>query len=103
MTSPPRVATASDRQACNAIIGHMTERNITIVTTENIPGDDRPVTGRTLVWAGGNTMAEVLKNIQEWAAENAYDSVVGIRFTVAYRNGISRGLKHFGYGTCLRH
>ena len=77
--------------------------NIVIVTTENIPGDNRPVTGRTLVWAGGNTMAEVIENIQKWAAENAYDSVVGIRFTVAYRYGFIRNFKHFGYGTCLRH
>jgi hypothetical protein len=86
----------------------MSEHNITIVTTENIPGDNRPVTGRTLVWAGGITMAEVLENIQEWAAENDYDSIVGVRFTVAYEVPPwqvigRRGFKHFAYGTCLRH
>ena len=47
-------------------------------------------------------MAEVLENIQEWAAENSYDAVVGVRFTVAYNSG-ERGFKHFAYGTCLRH
>jgi uncharacterized protein YbjQ (UPF0145 family) len=51
-------------------------------------------------------MAEAIENIQQWAAENGYDAVVGIRFTVAYEARLLplfRGLKHFAYGTCLRH
>jgi hypothetical protein len=75
-----------------------------MVTTENIPGDNRPVTGRAMVWAGGSTMAEALENIQEWATKNNYDSVVGVRFTVAYKtSALFRHFKHFAYGTCLRH
>jgi hypothetical protein len=84
----------------------MSGHNITIVTTDSIPGDDRPVTGRTLVWAGGNTMAEAVENIQEWAAQNNYDSVVGVRFTVTHKFAALLPfptLKHFAYGTCLRH
>ena len=58
-----------------------------------------------MVWAGGSTMAEALENIQEWAAENNYDSVVAVRFTVAYKVTALPlfRYKHFAYGTCLRH
>jgi hypothetical protein len=77
------------------------------VTTDDLPGDSRPVTGRTLVWAAGSTMAEAIENIQQWAADNDYDSVVAVRFTVAYKAEpllpIVGRLKHFAYGTCLRH
>jgi uncharacterized protein YbjQ (UPF0145 family) len=59
-----------------------------------------------MVSAGGRTMAEALEKIQEWAAKNGYDAIVGVRFTVAYEFGmvaIFRGFKHFAYGTCIRH
>jgi hypothetical protein len=85
----------------------MAAPSITIVTTDNIPGDQRAITGRTLVWAGGGSMDEAIANIQKWAADNDYDSVVGLRFTVAYKAEpmlpLFGRLKHFAYGTCLRH
>jgi hypothetical protein len=77
-----------------------------MVTTENIPGDNRTVTGRAMVWAGGSSMTEVIENMQKWAVENNYDSIVGVRFTaVAFRSQAAffSRFKHFGYGTCLRH
>jgi hypothetical protein len=86
----------------------MSGHNVTVVTTDDVPGDERPVTGRTLVWAGGSTIDEAVENIQKWAAENKYDAIVGVRFTVAYVGPPvivfpGRHFKHFAYGTCIRH
>lgn len=75
-----------------------------MVTTESIPNENRPVTGTQMIWAGGDSMATAAGRLQEWAAENNYDSIVGVRFMVestVYADKVN--FLYVAYGTCLRH
>lgn len=83
-----------------------------MVTTENIPGDNRAVSLFRVAWSSGDSMSKAISSLQKWAAENDFDSIIGIRFEfvniLTERNpGVHSTLIPYNswtvYGTCLRH
>ena len=54
-------------------------RKIRTSTTETIPGLEYKVGKRMMTWQSGNSVKEAVEALKDWADENEYDAVVGIR------------------------
>ena len=68
------------RYAYRAIMHRMPRsRKIRTSTTETIPGLDYEVAKRMLTWQSGESVKEAVEALKDWADENKYDAIVGIR------------------------
>jgi uncharacterized protein YbjQ (UPF0145 family) len=54
-------------------------RKIRTSTTETILGLEYEVRKCMLTWQSGNSVKEAVEALKDWADENEYDAVVGIR------------------------
>jgi uncharacterized protein YbjQ (UPF0145 family) len=54
-------------------------RKIRTATTETIPGLDYEVGKRMMTWQSGESIEDAVEALKDWADENEYDAIVGIR------------------------
>ena len=66
--------------AHRAIIPRMPRsRKIRTSTTETIPGLDYQVRKRMMTWQSGESVKDAVEALKDWADQNEYDAIVGIR------------------------
>ena len=92
----------------------MEKKYVHVVTTESVLSDNRPVVEGRIIWSGQHkSIDEAVASLQEWASENNYDAITGLRITQTQQiyNAGGRDINSFpglmvlfiAYGTLVRY
>jgi hypothetical protein len=58
----------------------MSEKEVRVVSTEVVPGENRPIVASTVIWSGKHPeIMDAVKSLQKYARENNWDDIVGMR------------------------
>jgi len=109
-TCVARGATAYD-----AIFRDMSEKKyIRVVSTEAIPGENRPIAASRAIWSGRHReIIDAVSDLRKYARQNDWDDIIGMRIvpTQEIYNAGGRDVNSFPglmisyivYGTCVRY
>jgi hypothetical protein len=84
--------------------GTMLRLEIKMSTTDNIPDEHYVINRSEVAWVSGSTLKEAYFKLKEWAEQNEYDAVVGLRFVAVPHDNTDEthaNAEWTAYGTCI--